>query len=451
MKKLSKFYWICVWFLFIEMPATGHITKHVVLITIDGLRPEFYLDSSWGMVNLEHLAENGVYALNVRPVFPSVTYPDHTTIITGVKPTEHGIYLNKPFRPEGSSGPWYIYYDSIRTETLFDAMKKMGYTTASVRWPVTVGAPIDYNIPPFSISRSKDIREIMRKYVRPVNLWDEIQNGAVGTLTSQDWEFSNNELVMDENVGRIACYLIKKYKPGLIAVHFLAADHYQHQYGCNNYMVHAAVSGIDRGIKDILDGISRAGIQDSTTIIVTGDHGFRDTYRTVKPNILLKQNGLQEDIKKGKWKAQFYSEGGSTFLFLKDISDKKTLRKIDRILTSLPDSVSRYIRIVNRQEMDSLGAVPTAAMALSGLQGTSFGNQSKGKLITSLAKIKGTHGYYPLDKEMSTGFVAFGPDMAKGVKIENMKLFDIFPLVIRLMGLPPHQTVGKIYPQMFAR
>ena len=60
MKKLSKFYWICVWFLFIEMPATGHITKHVVLITIDGLRPEFYLDSSWGMVNLEHLAENGV-------------------------------------------------------------------------------------------------------------------------------------------------------------------------------------------------------------------------------------------------------------------------------------------------------------------------------------------------------------------------------------------------------
>lgn len=451
MKKNSIFYWLCVCFLFIEMPVLGRITQHVVLITIDGLRPNFYLDRSWGMVNLRHLAENGVYALNVRPVFPSVTYPDHTTIITGVEPVKHGIYFNQPFRPNGASGPWYIYYDSIRTETLFDAVKKVGYTTASVRWPVTVGAPIDYNIPPFSIPSSKNNLEIMEKYVRPVGLWEEIQKGAVGILSTQDWGFSNDELVMDENVGRIACYLIKRYKPGLIAVHFLAADHYQHQYGCNSYMVHAAVAGIDRGIKDIIDGIFRAGIQDSTTIIVTGDHGFRDTYRTFEPNILLRQNGLQDNIKKGNWKAQFHSEGGSTFLFLKNTSDRKTLKKVYRLLTSLPDSIRRSFRIINRQELDSLGAVPTASMALSGLYGTSFGNKSRGSIMTSLVKIKGTHGYYPLDKEMSTGFVAYGPEIAKGVKIGNMKLIDIFPLIIRLMGLPPHQTPGKIYPQMFVR
>src|ERR1700760_2751378 len=108
-------------FLMCPMLSLAQPAKYIVLITIDGLRPEFYLDPGWNMVNLRHLMEQGVAAKGVNPVFPSVTYPDHTTLITGVLPAKHGIYFNSPFRPRGESGQSYVYYDSIKVPTLFDA------------------------------------------------------------------------------------------------------------------------------------------------------------------------------------------------------------------------------------------------------------------------------------------------------------------------------------------
>ena len=82
-------------------------TKYVVMISIDGLRPEFYKDYSWPAPNIQSLARNGVYAEGVRGVFPTVTYPSHTTIITGALPAKHGIYYNTPFEPDGQTGNWY--------------------------------------------------------------------------------------------------------------------------------------------------------------------------------------------------------------------------------------------------------------------------------------------------------------------------------------------------------
>ncbi|MGY4537100.1 putative AlkP superfamily pyrophosphatase or phosphodiesterase [Mucilaginibacter sp. UYNi724] len=122
--------------------------KYVILVTIDGFRPEFYLDSvKYAMPTVRELMKNGVAAQGLNPVFPSVTYPDHTTMITGVTPAKHGIYYNTPFEAEGATGKWYWDYSLIKSPTLWDAMHKAGKTTACVRWPVTVNAPIDYRIP----------------------------------------------------------------------------------------------------------------------------------------------------------------------------------------------------------------------------------------------------------------------------------------------------------------
>ena len=80
--------------------------SHVVLISIDGLRPEFYKDPSWNMVHLRQAMETGAYADGVEGVFPTVTYPSHTTMITGVKPLKHGVYYNTPSEPLGVTGNW---------------------------------------------------------------------------------------------------------------------------------------------------------------------------------------------------------------------------------------------------------------------------------------------------------------------------------------------------------
>lgn len=120
--------------------------KHVVLISLDGSRPEFYMDTSWPAPHLQKLKKEGVYAAKgIESVFPSVTYPSHTTLVTGAYPATHGIYYNKPIN--GKPGEWYWNEDKIKCKTLWDAVKEAGMTSGSVFWPVTVGAPINYNFP----------------------------------------------------------------------------------------------------------------------------------------------------------------------------------------------------------------------------------------------------------------------------------------------------------------
>ena len=118
---------------------------HVVLVSIDALRPEFYRDETWPAPTL--LAFEGATADGVRTIFPALTYPAHTTIVTGALPARHGVYFNRPFLPEGRTERWIWDASAIRAPTLWDAVRAAGGTTASVGWPVTDGAPIDWNVP----------------------------------------------------------------------------------------------------------------------------------------------------------------------------------------------------------------------------------------------------------------------------------------------------------------
>ena len=123
-------------------------SKKVVLISIDGFRPEFYQDKKFDAPLLKKLASKGVSSQGMISIFPSVTYPNHTTLITGVNSEEHGIYSNKKFNwKTGPTTEWYWYEKDIKTKTLWDELKEKKKTTASIHWPVTAGAPIDYNVP----------------------------------------------------------------------------------------------------------------------------------------------------------------------------------------------------------------------------------------------------------------------------------------------------------------
>ena len=77
---------------------------HVVLISVDGLRPDFYLESRWPAVTMREMAREGAHARGVRGVHPTVTYPSHTTIVTGALPARHGIFYNAPFEAGGLHG-----------------------------------------------------------------------------------------------------------------------------------------------------------------------------------------------------------------------------------------------------------------------------------------------------------------------------------------------------------
>ena len=149
--------------------------QHVVLISIDGLRPEFYKDPSWNMVNLRQAMQEGVYADGVDGVFPTVTYPSHTTMITGVKPLKHGVYYNTPFEPLGATGKWIWDYNTIKTPTIFSAAKAKGLKTASVYWPVSFNSPATWNFPEYwylSDKKSRITLKALKENTTPAGLYE---------------------------------------------------------------------------------------------------------------------------------------------------------------------------------------------------------------------------------------------------------------------------------------
>jgi predicted AlkP superfamily pyrophosphatase or phosphodiesterase len=410
--------------------------SHVILISIDGLRPEFYKDPSWNMVHLRQAMEGGAYADGVDGVFPTVTYPSHTTIISGVKPLKHGVYYNTPSEPLGVTGNWIWKYENVKVPTLFSVAKEKGLKTASVFWPVSVGGPATYNIPeywylPKEKGQDRTMGKALQENAHPAGLYEELEQNATGKITELDW--NGDYLGMDENLARMSCYLIRQYKPALLAVHLVTVDHFEHEQGRDGDKVRAAIAGVDRAIKSIREAVQKAGITDKTTIIVTGDHGFVDIHSSIAPNVLLAKAGLYDPQKPENWKAWFHQAGGAAFLHLKDKNDKQTKEKVMQLLKSLPVQQQNTFLIKTREELDAVGADGTAAFALAGKQGYTFNNAATGEFIR--AAKGGTHGFFPDFKEIQTGFVAFGHGIKKGVVIPQMGLVDIAPLISKLLKL----------------
>jgi len=211
--------------------ARGRAADHVVLISVDGFRPEFYLDERWPAPMLQRMAREGAHARAVRGVMPTVTYPSHTTLVTGAVPARHGILYNQPFEAGGQSGRWYVEHDSIRVPTLWDAVRAAGGTTAAISWPVTVGAPIDWNVPEFWSVRGREGEltgaaahaAALRSRVTPPGLLEEIEAAALGRFPDFYWGRNRSR---EDAVGAMAGYLIERYRPNLLLVHLNQTDYH---------------------------------------------------------------------------------------------------------------------------------------------------------------------------------------------------------------------------------
>jgi predicted AlkP superfamily pyrophosphatase or phosphodiesterase len=442
----------CLIIVFLVLVLTGgfaQTTKHVVLITIDGLRPEFYLDPSWGAVNLQQLKEAGTFAKGVNGIFPTVTYPSHTTLLTGEKPAFHGIYFNNAFQANGPSADWHWYFEDIKVPTLWDAVRNAGLTSGSVLWPVSVGAPVDYNIPDIWTLENTDRLEITGRYATPQGFWDEVQQNATGRLEPNDFNLDKDYLSMDDNVARIAAYILRKYKPAFTTVHLPVVDHAEHADGRDGEQVRRAVAGADRNIRTIVEALDKAGIRENTAIIITGDHGFVDRHTNFYPNILLAEAGLIKDVSTGEWKARFHSAGGSAFLYLKEKNDSRSLAQVKKILDDLPASQKKMFRVIEGEELRKSGADSNAVLALAAEKGYAFSGSISGEVVK--ASRGGSHGYFPDFADIQTGFIGSGSGLRKGVELSVIEMVDIAPLIAKLLGLDFKKADDKLAELMLAR
>ncbi|MEE2839994.1 MAG: ectonucleotide pyrophosphatase/phosphodiesterase [Acidobacteriota bacterium] len=417
------------------------VVDHVVLISIDGFRPDFYLDTAWPAPRLQQMAREGAHVKMVRGVFPSETYPGHTTLVTGALPRSHGIYYNVPFEKDQPTGRYHWYASAIRVPTLWDAVREGGLRSASVLWPVTVGAPIDWNIPEiWSLDEKVDPLTVLRSATEPSRLWMDLEQQLEEKLTTTGFM---DRQARDVWSGKTAAYLLEKHRPSLLAVHLVGVDFHQHHSGRDGEAVHQAVEATDRLVGEMVEAVRRAGIADRTTFVVTGDHGFVDFDTLVSPNFWLVEAGLREEQRDGDgWRAVFYRDGGSVFLRLRDEGDTDAVSQVRELLAGLPPASRRLFRIIESEELERIGADPASPLALSATPGVSFTPWSRGPALQKAAGA--THGHFPDFQEVQTGLIGWGAGFRSGTVISTISLEDIAPLVAELLGLELQAPDGGV-------
>src|ERR1700692_1034594 len=254
--------------------AQEKATPLLVVISVDGFRPDYVTAADVHGARGPHLRKflrEGTFAEGVPGVIPTVTYPSHTTLMTGVWPAKHGILANTVFDPlQKNHEGWYWYAEDIRVPTLWDAAAKAGRGTASVQWPVTVGAHITWNIPEFWRANTEDDGKLLRAVSTPGLLAEaqvEIGGYRGGTDTSVEG---------DENRGRYAQWMLEKKHPGLLMLHLIALDHIEHETAPFSPEAIAVLESLDAVIGKVRESAERLA-PGRAFVAVVSDHGFAKT------------------------------------------------------------------------------------------------------------------------------------------------------------------------------
>lgn len=429
--------------LLLPVPAAAQgaqgAARHVVLISIDGLRPDYYLPSRDRLTTtpaLDALRARGSWAEGVVGQFPSLTYPSHTSIVTGVQPAVHGIVQNTIFGPDGA-GTWYFESSALKVPTLWDAAREAGLTTAAISWPVSVGAKIDYLLPETNQApRDSTWLDLMRKQSTP-----GLVNAVVERLGGFEPDANRDYVQRDRFSTAAAGLIIEKYKPNLLLIHLVEADTAQHQFGPNSAEAVSAMGRIDASIAAIVKSIESAGIAAQTAVIVTGDHGFYRVHSAFQPNVVLREAGLLQVDAMGRitsWQAQAHRSA----IRLKDPSDTALAARVEKLFMDLAEG--RYkglFRVVRRAEIAARGGDLDALLFLEPVEGYTTAAGTTGEFLVASSR-HGDHGYMPDAPAMHTGLIVAGAGVQKGLGMPLARQIDIAPTAARLLGIELPRAEG---------
>jgi predicted AlkP superfamily pyrophosphatase or phosphodiesterase len=396
----------------------------VLMISIDGMKPEYVTQADSHHLKipiLRSLMHDGAYAEGVHGVWPTITYPSHTTLVTGVNPAVHGILSNAQFDPLRTlGGAWYWYADAIRVPTLWQAAHQAGLVTASVGWPVTVGAPIDFLIPEYwrgsspSDGFGPSDRSLMDAISRPDGMLAEMQSRIgpymMGNQTTLDGDSIKTRFAID---------LMDHHHPGFMTIHLSSLDESEHEHGPFSPEANQTLEGIDTMVGQLWAAARRADPE--VTLVVVSDHGFLQLTHAVNLTIPFLKAGLieqsddpnPEDRAITGWKAQLWMAGGMVAVQLHDPGDRTTSAQVDQLLHQLASDPANGIdAILDHKQIAERGGYPDAAFLVVFKPGYYSGNEETGPLVTAIQGSRGGHGFSPDFPQMRSSFFAVGPNIA---------------------------------------
>jgi predicted AlkP superfamily pyrophosphatase or phosphodiesterase len=424
----------------------------VLLISIDGMRPDYVTKAEvhgLKIPNLRRLMADGTYAEGVVGVVPTVTYPSHTTLVTGVWPAQHGILTNTTFDPERKNfGGWYWYYQDVKVPSLWTAAHAAGLKTGSVSWPVTVGAPVDYLIPEFWRANTADDRKLLAAVSTP---------GLLASLEKQLGPYSDGlqtDVPNDQIRTNFADAILREDKPEFMAVHLAALDHAEHQHGPFSPQANDTLEALDGMVGQLEKTVLRN--DPNAVICIVSDHGFATVHHQVNLLAAFIQAGLIQ-MGQGKsyfggptvasWQAVPWLNGGSAAIVLKDPKDEAVLRKTAALLHKLAAEPANGIdRIVGQKALQRLGGFPHASFLVDLKPGWETGSSLSRPVNAATPATLGTHGYLPQHPELRASFFIAGPGIARGKDLGMIDMRSIAPTLAREMGASLPSASGKLLP-----
>lgn len=349
-----------------------------VLISIDGFRADYLTRGA--TPTLSALAAQGATG-PMRPSYPSVTFPNHYTLVTGKHPDHHGIVGNSFIDPvlgrftmaNKEPGFW------DQAEPIWITAEKAGLTTATMFWPGS---------------------ETEQQGVRPT-YWAPFDQAVTG----------------DQRVDRLLGWLDETPRPDLATLYFDTIDTVGHTFGPDTPEVDRALAEVDASVARLIAGLQARGLWERTHLIVVSDHGMAQT----SPERVTYLDDLVDPAA-----IQILYAGSSVFA-------EPTAGREDEVRRAL---VRRHAHgecwtretIPARLILGSNPRVPSIVCAAD--VGWLFVPRSR-----AVTRIGGAHGYDNVASEMQAVFIARGPDIAPGVVLRDMDSVDVQPLLGRLLGI----------------
>jgi predicted AlkP superfamily pyrophosphatase or phosphodiesterase len=375
----------------------------LLVISVDGLDYRYLRDADQLGLRIPHmrrLAAEGASAAGVVGVVPTVTWPSHTTLISGVPPHVHGILGNR--RPKSEGGDYYWSASLLRSRTLLDVLREKGMKSAAVTWPVTVDAPIDFNLPEYFQGRNGGAMDLP-------SIESKSTPGLVQEIAETFPSFAQHWM-NDRTRALATVYLLESRKPDLLLLHLVDHDAEAHEQGPFSREAKAILEYTDELIGEIL----RAAPKEMIVALVS-DHGFERTDTVVNLRMLREDNV-------------------SITPFLLIARNDAAAAKVRKLRMDPKLGIGREVPVAECKDMSIDCGEALAVWEPAEHFAFSAGDPASKELHTK-PREKGNHGLWPTRANYRSVFVLWGPGIQQQ-ELPEMQMIDIAARFAQVLGVP---------------
>ncbi len=383
------------------------------------------------LYNFKYIISQGSLVKKVNNEYPNLRNPVSTTILTGELPYKHGISLNnfdikvRRYRKKE--------YDDIVSKTLLDLFHKNKNEVSTIFWPNMGYSRFKYNFSDIS-----DINDIFNGIIKGSSFYMMKNIIDYSKIIKLDMQPD-----LDNFSSILAMELLESKKSNVIFLTFNHLNYTRLRYGFNRDKDLEALISIDKKLGDILSWCDNKGILPKLTLSIVSGGGPYESKWIININYILLKNSFININKKGKitnYIAYVHCEGGSAFVYLKNINNINDYGKVKVFLEDFVNKYSDYIECLHETLDYEKFDLNNFCFILEGKPNCIFdGGFNKSDFIEKVSHYIHTsskvnrcfYGYHKPDSI----FINYGYKVKSGVKVDRCNLTDIAPTLSAFMGL----------------